>query len=271
MTNLSTRRKLAGGDTVIAGFVVNGESPREILLRAVGGSLGAFGVPEVMPDPRLTLYAADGSELGGSAVAGDDEETLAVTTAVGAFGLTDQKDAVLLQTLNPGAYTVHVGAADGRGGEVLTEVYDVTGRSTNGPAEDYRSKAVNLSTRAVLAAEDSLIVGFVVGSDRERTLVLRGIGPTLEAFGVAGALEDPEVEIFNANGEAVALNQDWATTAELEAAMQAAGAFAPLSEREAITMLSLPPGAYTMHVRATSGTAGGDVIAEIYDVTDAGF
>ena len=63
------------------------------------------------------------------------------------------------------------------------------------------SRLVNLSARGVVTSDtDPLIAGFVVAGDTGKTLLLRGVGPTLESFGVTGALADPTLSIFSTTG-----------------------------------------------------------------------
>ncbi len=130
LINISTRTRVAaGGDVVIAGFVVE-ERPRAVLIRAVGPGLRQFNVPGATPDPFLsvkrngaTLHFNDNWDTG------LDAALIARATArVGAFPLAaNSRDAARVVILGPGAYTVHVqtAAPDVAGGDVLIEVYGV--------------------------------------------------------------------------------------------------------------------------------------------------
>lgn len=124
VSNLSCRLSLTvAAPTLITGFVVGGVDPRRILIRAAGPALGAFGVPNVLPRPRLSLYRSDGSRV--SQVSGwvDTPELRAAQSATGAFAFANgSADAALVLSLEPGGYTVHV---DGGVGETLVEVYRV--------------------------------------------------------------------------------------------------------------------------------------------------
>ena len=93
-------------------------------VRAVGPGLAAFGVPGTMVDPKLVLYSGS-SKTGENDNWGGDAQISAAATQVGAFGLgSTSKDAVLLVTLPPGAYTAQVSGVGG-GGFALVEVYEV--------------------------------------------------------------------------------------------------------------------------------------------------
>ena len=41
---------------MIAGFIVQGNSPKRVLIRAAGPSLAKFGVPNPLANPRLELH-----------------------------------------------------------------------------------------------------------------------------------------------------------------------------------------------------------------------
>lgn len=129
LANLSTRLFLSSpGETATAGIIVS-ERQRRVLIRAVGPGLQQFGVTDALEDPRLTLYR------GADVVVGNDQWSLDPGNArlviqggavVGAFALfPGASDAALMVVLEPGAYTVEVGAAGGSRGEgtVLIEVY----------------------------------------------------------------------------------------------------------------------------------------------------
>jgi hypothetical protein len=114
---------------VIGGFVVEGTSPRSVLIRAAGPSLP--GVSNTLANPRLRLMKR---LVGGGAeeVAANDNWGLESNSrairgfgaAVGAFPLNDgSQDAAVLRSLAPGAYTIEVTGDAGSSGVVLVEVY----------------------------------------------------------------------------------------------------------------------------------------------------
>jgi len=112
-----------GGDILIAGFNIGGIGPRKLLIRAIGPTLGVFGVAGTLGDPKLELYR--GSTL---LQANDnwDASTADTFGQVGAFSLVSgSKDAVLLVTLDPGAYTAQVSGVGNTTGVALVEVYEV--------------------------------------------------------------------------------------------------------------------------------------------------
>ena len=130
LSNASVRNTITpGGDALIAGFVLSGNAPRRVLVRAIGPTLGAFGVPGTAPDPQLELFDGAGQPIAANDnwADGDASPLRRAFAATGAFDLPDTsaKDAVLLATLPPGGYTARVTPKGTVGGEVLLELYEV--------------------------------------------------------------------------------------------------------------------------------------------------
>lgn len=125
LVNVSARNLVGTGDNIlIAGFVVDGSVGKTLLIRAVGPTLGSFGVPGTLVDPKLEIFNAATQKV----VENDNwSPTLAsLATSVGAFPLlTGSRDAALLITLPPGAYSAQVSGVGGGTGEALVEVYEV--------------------------------------------------------------------------------------------------------------------------------------------------
>jgi hypothetical protein len=263
LSNLSGRIAIGGADRVIPGFFIAGSGRKRVLIRAVGPGLAAFGVGGTMADPDVEVYAGETRVATNASWNGS---LATVFSQVGAFGLpAGSRDAALLLELDAGrGYTIHVFSGNGEGGVVLFEVYDagnVTGAS----------KFTNVSVRGPTGTEDStLILGLNVAGQGKRTLLTRGIGPTLAAFGVSGAIPDPRLEIFDGSGRAILANNDWSTAdfiPEMLAAREFVGAFAlPGGSADASTLALLDPGSYTLQITAGSGVARGDALVEIYEV-----
>lgn len=126
----------------------------------------------------------------------------------------------------------------------------------------------NVSSRARAGAgADAHIVGFVVEGGHPRPMLVRGVGPSLATFGLTGAAADPVIQVYTSAGRLVASNDNWTdgSAAELTAAANRVGAF-PLNagSRDAALLLSLDPGAYTVHATAV-GTAGVTLV-EVYEM-----
>lgn len=129
-------------------------------------------------------------------------------------------------------------------------------------AAPVQARMINVSTRArVGTGDDVLIGGLVIDGAVSKRVLFRALGPSLAAFGVAGALADPTLEVRSANGSLVAFSDTWRSDA---AAVTAAG-LAPANDAEPAVALDLPPGSYTAIVRGANATEG-VAIVEAYEL-----
>ncbi|MBE2213225.1 MAG: PQQ-dependent sugar dehydrogenase [Opitutaceae bacterium] len=128
LVNTAVRAQVGGSAGVaIPGLVVSEGAMKRVLIRAVGPGLARFNVTGVLARPVLTLYAGDEAYLSneGWSHAPNVDEIIAASTAVHAFALAeDSADSVILTTLSPGSYTMHVTGAGDTSGVVLVEVYE---------------------------------------------------------------------------------------------------------------------------------------------------
>lgn len=130
-------------------------------------------------------------------------------------------------------------------------------------------RMINLSTRAYLDAANGtdLVTGFVIGGTESKRVLLRAVGPTLEAFGITTAVADPSLTVYNGAGEVVTQVDDWAGNAEVAAAMALTGAFTlDSASLDAAYVTDLDPGVYTM--RVSNDSSPGIALAEIYDASE---
>jgi len=132
LVNISARVQVgAGGNTLIAGFVIGGSTSKTVLIRASGPALAPFGVTGTLPDPQLQLFQSNGSGtstlLQSDTGWGGNAQIAATAASVGAFswGASATPDSAILITLLPGAYTAEVSGAGGDTGVALVEVYEV--------------------------------------------------------------------------------------------------------------------------------------------------
>jgi hypothetical protein len=245
-----------GGDSVlIGGFILTGSDSKKVMIRAIGPSLGANGVPGVLSDTTLDLY--DG---GGQLLASNDNWRDLQQAQIEATGIAPSsplESAIVMTLEGNSSYTAIVRGKNGATGTALVEVYDL-GLGTN-------SKLANLSTRGVVESGDNVMIGgFIVGgsaADRTR-IVVRALGPSLTQFGVANALQDPTLSLYDSNGSMLETNDDWHNSQQPE--VEAAG-LAPADDREPALFGSLSPGAYTAIVAGNNGMVGVSLV-EVYNV-----
>ena len=251
LSNLSVRTAMGVGQTLIVGVVVSGGS-RNVLVRAAGPALAAFGLSSAMSDPRLELYN------GPTQILANDSwpATLADTFAsVGAFGFpAGSSDAAFVQGID-GARSIW---ALGTGaGVVLVEAYDTGTGNT--------PRLVNVSARNQVGTGDNiLIAGFNIAGTGTKRLLIRAVGPTLAAFGVTGLLVDPKLEVYDSAGVKVTENDTWDPA--LAVTFSAVGAFSlNAGSRDAALLTTLAAGGYTVWVRGSDGGTG-EALVEIYEV-----
>lgn len=132
--------------------------------------------------------------------------------------------------------------------------------------EPATGKPLNISTRLrVLTGNNALIGGFIITGTEAKTVIVRGIGPSLNNFGVPGALQDPTLELFDASGSSLANNNDWRDTQQNS--IEQSG-LAPGNDHEAAIIATLAPGAYTVVERGRGDTTG-VALVEVYDLSPA--
>lgn len=246
--NISTRLNVQRDDNVlIGGFIITGATSKRALLRAVGPSLPSSGQ---LADPVLELHGSAGQLI----TANDNWEDAPNEEGIidSALAPTDELEAAILTTLDPGSYTAIVRGAENATGVGLVEVYDLEAGSDSKPA--------NISTRGLVQTGDDVLIGGLIltGSD-SIDVIVRAIGPSLALTGV---LADPSLELFDANGARLAFNDNWRSSQETEII---ATGFAPQNDLESAILRTLSPAAYTAIVRGVGETSG-VALVEAYDL-----
>ena len=254
MANLSTRVGVGSyGHVLINGFIISGNDPKTIVVRAIGPSLAQFGVSDVLADPTLKLYDSSGALVASNDNWRDSQE--AAFAEGGPFHDLQpgsETESAIGITLPPGSYTAIVSGKDNTTGVALAELYDYS------PGVD--AKLSNISARAVVEDGDNVLIGGVTidgdGSpSRSARLILRATGPTLSAYGVTDALSDPTLALYDSNGTLLGFNDDWQESLDQANQISASG-FAPTNSLESAMAILLPAGNYTAIVRGYNGAQG---------------
>jgi Pectinesterase len=247
--NISTRLGVQTGDNVlIAGFIITGATPKKLLLRAIGPSLTAADVDDPLADPVLELRDSTGSRIAFNNSWRYSQEAEIIATGIPP---TDDHEAAILATLSPGTYTAIVRGRSGTTGTALVEAYDLSGANS--------SQLGNISTRGFIAPDNGvMIAGFILaGGTGGSKVIVRAIGPSLAAAGIAHPLDDPTLELHDGNGIAIAFNDNWRDAQQAD--IQATG-IPPTDDREAALVADLPPGSYTAVVAGHNGGSGIGVV-----------
>jgi hypothetical protein len=128
-------------------------------------------------------------------------------------------------------------------------------------------KLLNISTRLRVQTGDAvLICGFIITGSESKTVMIRGIGPSLEAAGVTGALQDPTLTLFqttSGGSTQLEVNDNWFDTQQEE---KRATGLQPVFSSESAILRTLAPGSYTAVVRGKNNTTGIGVV-EVYDLS----
>ena len=243
--NISTRMRVETGDNVlIAGFIITGEKPKKVIIRGIGPSLP---VPGALADPMLDLD--NGTRT-------NDDWRSNQEAAIIASKIPPQRneESAIVATLNPGPHTAILKGKGGGTGVGLVEVYDLEAGT---PVQ-----LANISTRGRVNTGDNVMIGgFIIGGAYPTKVLIRAIGPSLADAGVAGALEDPMLELVDANGSTIS-NDNWRSVQESEIASTFV---APQNDKESAIVATLAPGSYTAIVRGRNNTTG-VALVEAYNI-----
>ena len=206
-------------------------------------------------NPVLELHD---SNNGAALETNDNWGDAANASDIQATGLapSDPNESAILVTLDSNnGYTAILRGAGNTTGIGLVEVFDLDVTSD--------THLANISTRGfVSTGDDVLIGGLIVQGGTPARVVLRAIGPSLTALGVAGALQDPVLELHDTNGALVASNDDWMSSPD-KAAIIAAG-LNPSNPKESAILFVPAPGIYTAVVRGNGPTPTGVGLVEAY-------
>jgi hypothetical protein len=164
---------------------------------------------------------------------------------------------VIVAALPPGAYTAVMRGKNNATGVGLVDINDVEPTAN--------STITNISTRGFIGTDNNVMIGGVIvsaPSTASQKVVVRALGPSLTQFGVSDALQDPILELHNAQGATIAFNDNWKSSQQSD--IQGLG-FAPGDDRESAVLTNLVNGNYTAIVRGKNGTTGVGLI-EVYSL-----
>ena len=242
-TNISSRGMVGTGQNVlIAGFIISGNQPKKVIVRALGPTLSTLGVSGALADPTITIVNSSNVVVDSNDNWRNRQET---EIAASGFAPPNDLESAIIATLAPGSYTAVVSGKNSGTGVALVDLYQLDAST---------SIFGNLSTRGFVGTgENVLIGGLIIGNGEPPVIVLRAIGPTLGSFGIAQPLQDPTLELRDANGALIAFDNDWKdnTPTGIKATL-----LNPTDNRESAIIASLAAGNYTVIVRGNNGTTG---------------
>jgi len=264
LLNISTRvRVLTGEQVLIAGFIITGTDPKRVIIRGIGPSLN--GVAGVLSDPTLELHQ------GNVTIATNDNwktksDGSSQQAEVEATTIPPKNDleSAIVMTLNPGTYTAILSGKNNGTGVGVVEVYDL--------AQGANSQLANISSRGFVDTNDNVMIGgLIVGggsADGYARVLVRALGPSLTGSGVQGALQDPTLELHDANGATTATNDNWKINDQTQQSQEAevrATTLAPTNDLESAIVTTLLPGPSTAIVRGKNNGTG-VALVEVYNL-----
>jgi hypothetical protein len=297
LINISTRSHVqTGDDAMIGGFVMEGSTPEQVLIRARGPSMADLGVAGTMTNPVLQLFS------GSTVIARNDDwqttDPLCVPPALNCGTAADivwtgldpcqpfpghpgappgcAQESALLVTLPAGAYTAMVcGFTPGEpyactsapaAGVGLVEVF--------APLSPENIRMVNISTRARVGTGDNIMIGGLSIQGGPKMVLLRGRGPALAGapFFVPGTLSNPVLRLFS-GPDLIAENDDWQGPSTCTVACGTGADIVntgldpcrpnpgqstppPGCAQESALLVTLPPGGYTFQLSGAAGESG---------------
>lgn len=231
--NLSTRLRVLTAEKVgIGGFIITGTVPKHVLIRALGPSLAQFDLSNFLADPTITLNGPAGFTqiVNDNWKSSQPDEIKATGLAPG-----NESESAIVATLAPGNYTAVLSGTNGGIGTGILELYDLDFAAD--------SKLANISTRAFVGTGDDIVIaGFTVGNATSvDNIIVRGLGPSLPSS--LGVLNDPKLEVRDANGATLAANDNWFQSPQMTDIRDSG--LGPAFGNESAVFLILGPGAYT--------------------------
>jgi hypothetical protein len=232
-----------------------------MLVRGAGPALANFNVTGVLANPVLTVYDQNPTQIAQNIGWNNDPTLQTAFNNTGAFNFpANSADSALLETLAANPYTATVAGENNTTGNALVELYDDDVHNTD-------CNLINLSARAVVTPTAPLTAGFVIGGTGPMTVLIRGVGPALTGFNVAGALPNTTLTVYDINNHVIGTNTGWGGTTALSDMYQKVYAFSfAAGSADSAVVVTLAPGNYTAAVAPSDHTSSGVALVEVYEI-----
>jgi hypothetical protein len=260
LLNVSTRAAVGNNvRAVVGGFIVTGDTQKCVVVRGRGQSVN-ISLP-TLEDPRLVLKRAGDPTILKEVDNWQDDEEAATLFELG-LAPTVPNESAFFTCLEPGAYTAELrSVSDTMLGIGIVEVFD---------ADLGTPYLINLSTRAeVFAGGRRAVAGFAIRGDVNRTVLIRGRGPSVNV--APSKLADPTLEIRSTvDGTVLATNNDWQVDSNTGSVPTLPPGDIPANLQpgvavESAILIELPPGNYTAFLGSADDVFGIGII-EVFDL-----
>lgn len=240
---------------MIAGIYVQGTESKKVLVRATGKGLINQGVSTEL-NAKIEVRELSTGNLLDSNDNWQSHQTASEIQTAG-HAPQDATDAALFSSFNQGYYTMQVMPSDTRSGVGLVEVYDQMLSNS--------SRLSGISTRSYIGTSpsDYMYAGLAIQGTVK--VMIRGLGKSLVAQGVSGALDDAKIVLRKQDGSMIDSNDNWATHASASTLQQRGQA--PNEGSDAAMIVDLSDGLYTIEVSSANGQSGIGLI-EVYEITN---
>ena len=254
--NISTRDPVRTGDEVlIGGVIITGDSPKSVVIRARGQSLGDAdpNLQGLLQDPFIQIFS------GATLIDSNDNWEDHARSAEVRTDLRPSRanESAISITLDPGAYTAIVRGVGETSGIGIVEIFEVDDTGA--------TRLNNISTRGFVGTGDSVLIGgVIITGTSNKTVSIRARGPSLADAdpNLQGLLADPFVQLFDSTGTLIDSNDNWqdhSSMGDLRTDLR------PTRTQEAAITRSLAPGAYTAIVRGVGETTGVGIV-EVFEI-----
>lgn len=120
----------------------------------------------------------------------------------------------------------------------------------------------------VEGGDSVMIAGVIVSGPDSKQIILRGIGPSLGNYGISFPLFDPNLTLYDAQGNQLAFNDNYGSNSSGDLALLSVNQLTPRDPSESAIVTTLNAGAYTVIMR---GRINGVGLVEAFDISTGSF
>ena len=128
------------------------------------------------------------------------------------------------------------------------------------------SQPLNVSVRShVGTGNDVTISGFITTAGPAKKVIVRALGPSLQAAGISAPLPDPVLELHASDGSIITTNDNWQQNSAQDQQDITNSQLAPPNDLESAIVATLQTGNYTAIIRGQESATGIGLV-EVYDI-----
>jgi hypothetical protein len=214
-----------------------------------------FLVGTVWQDKNKNSRYDPGEGYGGVMVTPSQGTYYAMTAAGGGYAIPVTTNGALTIRFSGGGVPDTSRSVAVNGSSVLLD-YQTDVAEPRSEPRPTSTQLTNISTRGWVGTGDSVMIGgFIISGNTPKKVLITSKGPSLADMGVPGALNDPDLTLYNASGQPIASNSSWASAPNV-GEIPANHRNALHYSQEPAILTTLNPGLYTAIVRGANNTTG---------------